>query len=215
MKAAFSNPIVVFSTALLLATIVTSCRPVRVGDRSLAASVPPRENDAAVCAYSTSAHGARHILCGQCHGGGEHPDPETPVMDGTCAGCHTPEFQEQLASTHFEERVPVDLGDWLGREDSADAASQFFARADDVTRFVGQRDAGGAGGLLCVGCHYDGHAFGLAALRRAGACETCHAGLNDHFADEESEGGNRCLDCHVHAGRTVTGQVVNSHHFAK
>jgi hypothetical protein len=52
-------------------------------------------------------------------------------------------------------------------------------------------------------------------VRRDGFCTSCHGARPGHFDFPTPEVTNRCLQCHVRVGKTVTGQVVNSHRFAK
>ena len=165
--------------------------------------------------YAQSVHSAKGVRCGQCHVPGGHPNFGQPIEDGKCAGCHQTQYQETLKSKHFLTREQRALND--------DPAARKTLRQDGFTvpassggrRFVGDRAAGELGGRLCVACHYDEHRLGRARVRQASFCTGCHGGREDHFADPTSSSGNRCLGCHVLAGKTVSGQIVNTHRFAK
>ena len=78
---------------------------------------------------------------------------------------------------------------------------------------MGDSSSGGLGGRLCAACHYDEHRLGLGVVQRAGFCTGCHTGREEHFPTSGST--NRCVQCHVRVGETVSGQVVNTHRFAR
>jgi hypothetical protein len=142
---------------------------------------------------------------------GNHPDFTQPVRDGTCAGCHQPEYQQTLASKHFATRVLQSLD----RDRPARVVLRregFVAAAGGGRRFVGDAASGEAGGRLCAACHYDEHRLGLRAVQRVDFCAGCHANREQHFPMDGS--ANRCVTCHVRVGESVTGQVVNTHRFA-
>ena len=165
--------------------------------------------------YAQSLHAAKGIRCGQCHTPGNHPNFAEPIQDGKCGGCHLPQYQETLASTHFVTREQRALNDdpearKTLRHDGFTAAASSGGR-----RFVGDAAAGQLGGRLCVACHYDEHRLDLAVVRRADFCTGCHTGREDHFASPTPDFTNRCEQCHVRVGETVTGQIVNTHRFAK
>jgi hypothetical protein len=163
--------------------------------------------------YAESRHAAEGIRCGQCHPPGGHPDFSQPVDDGKCGGCHQPEYQGTLVSGHFASR----LQRALDRDRAARASLRrdgFTAPAGNARRFVGDSSSGELGGRLCAACHYDDHRLGLAAVQRANFCVGCHENREQHFSDESPGAQNRCVTCHVRAGTTVAGQVVNTHRFA-
>ena len=82
--------------------------------------------------------------------------------------------------------------------------------------FVGDSSSGELGGRLCAACHYDEHRLDLAVVQRDGFCTSCHADrAAATIAVPDARGTNRCLQCHVRVGQTVTGQVVNSHRFTR
>jgi len=165
--------------------------------------------------YAQSLHAAKGIRCGQCHTPGGHPNFAQPIEDGKCGGCHQPQYQESLTSKHFATREQRALNE--------DPAARKLLRQDGFTapappggrRFVGDKAAGALGGRLCVACHYDEHRLDLAPVRQANFCTSCHGVRQDHFADGNAGPGNRCLGCHVLVGKTVSGQIVNTHRFAK
>lgn len=165
--------------------------------------------------YAQSLHSAKGIRCGQCHTPGGHPNFGQPIQDGKCGGCHQPQYQESLTSKHFATRDQRALND--------DPAARRTLRQDGFTapaasggrRFVGDGAVGGEGGRLCVACHYDEHRLDLAVVRQANFCTGCHGGRTDHFAEPTPGGENRCVECHVRVGKTVSGQIVNTHRFAK
>ena len=162
--------------------------------------------------YAESAHAGRGIRCGQCHTAGNHPDFTQPVRDAKCGGCHQAQFQQTLLSKHFASRRQRFLdGDRASRV--ALRRTGFIETADGVPAFVSDAAAGDLGGRLCAACHYDEHRLGLGAVRRETFCLGCHAGQAGHFTSPEP--GNRCLQCHVHEGQTVNGQIVNTHRFAR
>lgn len=164
--------------------------------------------------YAQSMHATKGIRCGQCHTPGHHPDFMQPVRDGTCGGCHQPQYQETLASTHFASREQHALdGDRAARTELRRAG--FIVAAAKSRRFVGDSSSGELGGRLCSACHYDDHRLGLGAVQRADFCTGCHAGRDTHFPISTPGSTNRCVGCHVRVGQTVSGQVVNTHRFAK
>ena len=164
--------------------------------------------------YAQSLHTVKGIRCGQCHTPGDHPNFTQPIRDGKCGGCHQPQYQETLASTHFTTRDRRALDD--------DRAARTALRQEHFTaaataggrRFVGDSSSGELGGRLCAACHYDEHRLGLGAVRRADFCTGCHAGREEHFPILTPGLTNRCVQCHVRAGQTASGQVVNTHRFA-
>jgi hypothetical protein len=165
-------------------------------------------------AFATSVHAARGIRCGQCHTGGGHPNFVEPVTDAKCGGCHQPEYQQTLASRHFATRTPRALD--ADRPARAALRREGFVAGTAAGRhFVGDAAAGALGGRLCAACHYDEHRLGLAPVQRADFCARCHAGRDAHYPIPTPAGGpsNRCLVCHLRAGETVNGQVVNTHRF--
>lgn len=162
--------------------------------------------------YAESLHSFKGVRCGQCHVPGGHPDYARPIADGKCGGCHQDQYQETLRSPHFGSRVLLPL--------DADLAARKALRADgfrvagvDRTRFAGDETANELGGRLCVSCHFDEHRLGRRATVRADFCTGCHADLAEHYAIEFPGLENRCIQCHVRAGTTVNGQVVNRHDF--
>jgi hypothetical protein len=168
----------------------------------------------ASAAYAQSLHATKGIRCGQCHTPGGHPDFALPIRDGKCGGCHQPQYQQTLKSKHFASR---DL-----RALDNDRAERATIRREGFTvptpagrRFVGDSSSGILGGRLCVACHYDEHRLGLATVRRADFCSGCHTGRTDHYPISTPDLTNRCVQCHVRAGKTVNAQVVDTHRFAK
>jgi hypothetical protein len=167
--------------------------------------------------YAQSLHAAKGIRCGQCHTPGDHPNFAQPIQDGKCGGCHQPQYQEALSSKHFATREQRNL--------NADPAARTTLRQEGFTapaasggrRFVGDAAAGELGGRLCVACHYDEHRLGLATVRQPTFCTSCHGGREDHFADPTASASttNRCMECHVRVGKTLGGQIVNTHRFAR
>jgi hypothetical protein len=145
---------------------------------------------------------------------GGHPDFAQPIRDGKCGGCHQSQYQPTLRSKHFASRQLRALDD--------DRAARATLRGEGFTaataggrRFVGDASSGDLGGRLCVACHYDEHRLGLASVQRADFCTGCHAGREDHFPASTPGSPNRCIQCHVRAGQTVSGQVVDTHRFAR
>ena len=165
-------------------------------------------------AYAKSRHSAMGIRCGQCHTPGGHPNFTEPVRDSTCAGCHQPAYQQTVASAHFAVRQLRSL-------DNDQAArvtlrhEGFIATTPAGRRFVGDSASGPLGGRLCFACHYDEHRLGLGAVQRAQLCDGCHVGYEQHFNRQSAGEANRCTRCHVQEGTTDSGQVVNTHQFAK
>jgi hypothetical protein len=164
--------------------------------------------------YAESLHTTKGIRCGQCHTPGDHPNFTQPVQDGKCGGCHQPQYQETLASRHFATR---DLRA-LDHDPAARKALRlegFTATTAGGRRFVGDSSSGELGGRLCAACHYDEHRLGLGVVQRADFCTGCHAERGDHFPSPTPGPANRCMECHVRVGKTVSGQVVNAHGFAR
>jgi len=162
--------------------------------------------------YAESRHAAKGIHCGQCHAAEGHPDFTQPVADGKCGGCHQAQYQQTLVSKHFAGRLQRALTtDRVARV--ALRADGFTAAAEMGRRFVGDSSSGDLGGRLCAACHYDEHRLGLRPVERADFCVGCHVNREQHFADGTSGTQNRCLTCHLHVGKTVAGQVVNTHRF--
>jgi hypothetical protein len=163
--------------------------------------------------YAESRHAARGVRCGQCHTPSGHPDFSEPVRDSKCGGCHQAQYQQTLASKHFAGRLQRSL--------DGDRAARAVLRRDGFTAptstgrgFVGDSSSGLSGGRLCAACHYDDHRLGLGPVQRANFCVGCHGDREEHFADPNTDGQNRCVTCHVRAGATVAGQIVNTHWFA-
>jgi hypothetical protein len=150
-------------------------------------------------------HGAANIACGQCHRGDGHPHFAAPLDDGTCGGCHLPEYQQVAASAHALRGIrATDSPQGLSsRFDVAVAGKRYFATAADASRDSRQ---------LCVSCHFDGHRLSAAAARAPGFCETCHANLGNHPREAAAPPVD-CLDCHMRRGVTNGGQPVTSHAF--
>jgi len=163
---------------------------------------------AAAGRYAESRHAAVGIQCGQCHTPGGHPDFTQPIRDGKCGGCHLPQLEQTLASTHFmtRERRPLD-----GVRAARAALRREGFKAGG--RFVGDAGPGELGGRLCVACHYDEHRLGLGAVRRPEFCAGCHAGLQEHYPIDAPDAPNRCTVCHVRVGTTERGQVIGTHRF--
>jgi len=165
-------------------------------------------------AHAQSLHVAKGIRCGQCHTPGGHPNFAQPIRDGKCGGCHQPQYQQTIESKHFASRQLRALDD-----DRAARATLrregFTAASSGGPHFVGDSSSGDLGGRLCMACHYDEHRLGLARVRRADFCTGCHAGREDHYPMSTPSLPNRCTECHVRAGKTVNGQVVDIHRFAK
>ena len=164
--------------------------------------------------YAMSLHTAMGIKCGQCHTPGGHPNFTQPVRDGKCGGCHQPQYQETLTSKHFATREAMAL------DDNRDARKTlrregFTVPVTGGRRFVGDPASGQLGGRLCAACHYDEHRLDLAVVQREDFCTGCHAGRENHFAIPTPGFTNRCVPCHVRVGQTVTGQIVNTHRFAR
>jgi hypothetical protein len=165
-------------------------------------------------AYAQSLHAAKGIRCGQCHTPGGHPNFAQPIKDGKCGGCHQPQYQQTLESKHFASRQLRPLDD-DGAERATVRGKGFIIATPEGRRFVGDSSSGDLGGRLCAACHYDEHRLGLASVRQADFCAGCHVGREDHFPMSTPGSPNRCIQCHVRAGKTVTGQVVDTHRFAR
>jgi len=190
---------------------------------TLRGPVPYVETCVTCHAEPTIAHYATAgIHCGQCHtpdpnfspSAADHPKFSQPVADGKCGGCHQAEYQQTLASKHFASRLQRSL--------NSDAAARASLRRDGFTapdgnarHFVGDSSSGELGGRLCLACHFDEHRLGLGAVQRANFCVGCHGDRQQHFSDGSPDMQNRCVTCHVRAGATVFGQVVNTHRFAR
>jgi len=215
----FVRSLLVASLALAMAgCFLMSRSPQRPDSKAVSGPVPYVENCAAchagptIAHYAESRHAAEGIRCGQCHTPGGHPDFSQPVGDGKCGGCHQPEYQETLASKHFASR--------LQRALDSDRAARASLRRDGFTAptatgraFVGDSVSGELGGRLCAACHYDEHRLDLGPVERANFCLGCHADRQQHFAGPTPDAENRCVTCHVRVGKTVAGQVVNTHRF--
>ena len=152
-----------------------------------------------------SVHAGHGLHCGQCHAPAGHPDFVRPVQDTTCAGCHSAEYEQTLASRHFATRVERAL-------DTDRAARTALRRAGFVAEAGGTRHF--VSGRLCAACHYDGHKLGLDAVQREALCVGCHPGRDEHYPGPVPAGGNRCMECHVRIGETASGRVVTTHRFA-
>ena len=165
-------------------------------------------------AYGEGRHAARGVRCGQCHSPGGHPSFSEPVRDAKCGGCHQSEFQQTLASKHFESRRQRSLdGDRTAR--AALRRDGFTAPTANARHFVADASSGELGGRLCAACHYDGHRLGLRLVQQTNFCVDCHGSLAEHFSDSTPDGQNRCFTCHVRKGETLAGQIVNTHLFKK
>ena len=165
-------------------------------------------------AYAQSMHHTLGIRCGQCHRGPGHPDFQQPVRDGTCGGCHPAQYEQTLASTHFATRLLRTLD--ADRAARAELREQgFIAETASGRRFVADETSGAPGGRLCAACHYDEHRLGLGAARRETFCVQCHTHREGHYGGDGAAPAatNRCVQCHVRAGETVTGQTVDTHRF--
>jgi len=162
--------------------------------------------------YAQSLHAAKGVRCGQCHTPGGHPNFTRPVEDGKCGGCHQPQYQQTLHSRHFATRQARRLDD----DQPARAALRragFVAAGPAGRAFVGDTASGALGGRLCAACHYDEHRLGLRAVRAAPFCTGCHTDRESHYPDPAPGTPNRCVQCHVRTGETVSGQVVDTHRF--
>jgi len=169
---------------------------------------------AAPAGYAESVHSAKGIRCGQCHRAPGHPDFTEPVRDATCAGCHQPQYEQVLATTHFATREQRALdGDRAARK--ALRREHFVAAGMGTSRFVGDASSGALGGRLCAACHYDEHRLGLAAVRQAEFCVGCHAAPQLRAPVPPSDLSNPCLQCHTRIGTTERGQVLNTHWITK
>jgi hypothetical protein len=185
------------------------------GDEPIEVSQESAEEPCASCHVEVAErhlhgpHGRTGIACGQCHRGAGHPDFEEPLADGTCGGCHLAEYQQVSRSAHARDatELPAAVTSSTLREDA------FRIRSADGTVFATRDRRSPQAGLLCAGCHFDGHRVSASRSRSVGFCEACHAYRDDHYAQVAAD-GNRCLACHMQRGATVTGQRVTSHAFA-
>jgi hypothetical protein len=156
--------------------------------------------------HAASVHGGVGLACRQCHRGAQHETFEA-VTDGTCGGCHLPEYQQTRRSAHFETAVALSPEDMR-----ASRAGGFRVGNDGGWHFVAGAGGGPEASRLCVGCHQADHSFDLRTVRRADGCTFCHADRGDHYVFGVTS-DNRCLGCHVKKGTTVIGQTVTSHAF--
>ena len=163
--------------------------------------------------YARSLHTAMGIRCGQCHTPGGHPSFAQPVRDGKCGGCHQPAYQQTLKSKHFATRLQRVLDDDRAARTTL-RREGFLGAAADRPHFVGDSSSGELGGRLCAACHYDEHRLGLAAVQGPDFCVGCHTDRETHFP-VSTPATNRCTECHVRADMTESGQVVNTHRFAR
>ena len=165
--------------------------------------------------YAMSLHTAKGIRCGQCHTPDGHPNFAQPIRDGKCGGCHQPQYQESIDSTHFATRTLIALDD--DPRGAKDRAQRGLHRGP-------RRPAEPLRGRLGVG-RARRPPVRRVSLRRApsrprrrAAGRLLHQLLTRarpaHFDFPTPEATNRCLECHVRVGETLTGQVVNSHRFA-
>jgi len=153
-------------------------------------------------------HGGEGIACGQCHRGGGHPAFDEPLDDGTCGGCHLPEYQQVAPSAHARNAivVPVEISERTLRADG------FRIELSERVFFTTRDQRSRRGGRLCAGCHYDGHRLSSSSARSAHLRESCHTDRGGHYSDVVAD-DNRCLVCHMREGVTVVGQAVTSHAF--
>ena len=164
--------------------------------------------------YAMSLHTTKGIRCGQCHTPGGHPNFTQPIRDGKCGGCHQPQYQESLASTHFATRAQRAL-------DHDQAAPKALRQEGFTARAPG--GGGASWGIVLGGARRP--PVRRVSLRRAsprprrraagGFCASCHGARPTISTSPFPSGTNRCLQCHVRVGETATGQVVNSHRFAR
>jgi hypothetical protein len=160
--------------------------------------------------HASGPHGRKGIACGQCHRGRGHPAFDEPLNDGTCGACHPPEYQQVAASAHAGRAVVVPAAVSAGRL----RGDLFRVRVTDKTFFATRDEQRKQDGRLCVGCHYDQHDLSASAARSATFCQSCHADRDNHHPYVMVD-GNRCLVCHMAQGKTVAGQTVTSHVFAR
>jgi hypothetical protein len=80
--------------------------------------------------------------------------------------------------------------------------------------FAGDEASGALGGRLCMSCHFDEHRLSRRPVLAADFCSGCHTDRADHYVMDFPGLENRCIQCHVRAGETVNGQVMNRHTFS-
>ena len=164
------------------------------------------------------AHDQGHPLRAVPHAPGGHPNFTQPVRDAKCGGCHQPQYQQTLVEQALRDaraRRALD-GDRAARDGAPTGGLHRGRRRAADAASSGDSSSGELGGRLCAACHYDEHRLDLAAVRRDEFCVSCHAGTRRPFRRSRPPSGtNRCVQCHVRVGETVTGQVVNTHRFAR
>ena len=167
--------------------------------------------------YAMSLHTTKGIRCGQCHTPGGHPNFTQPIRDGKCGGCHQPQYQESLVSTHFATRALMRPGPRPGRAEGAAPARasprppRAAGAASWATRPRGSSAVACARRVTTTSIVSTSPSCGGTDF-----CTSCHGGAPGALRlPGRPTGTNRCLQCHVRVGETVTGQVVNSHRFAQ